>query len=180
MLNNRILVIGLERRYLDVLSQMKSEFIFISIDHPSKYRSEIHQLEGLIFRDQLLMSMGDIISHYRSRPIFGIGVGPVLPGITWLNPIPTPESLETILISSLGNVRLPPENTGRIEVGTLVKNKTFASWGIGVVKTHMGDDLFMISFPQAFKITKKETHICHKSTLRIIGNIKELTNETNK
>ena len=175
MLNNRILVIGLERRYLEFISQMKSDFIFFHLDHPSKFRLESNNLEGLIFKDAYLKDMGSILSHYKSKPIYGIGSGPVLDGIKWLNPAPTTDKLEELLMEDLGTLRAPPPGTGTIESGTVVKNKTFPSWGMGVVKRNLGEDLFVVNFPNALKITKKEEHICHKSILRIICSIKELT-----
>lgn len=180
MLNNRILVVGLERRYLESLSQMKSEFIFIHLEDPSKYNSLNHSFECLIFESKFMEEMTDILKDYNSRPLLGIGKGPHVDGITWLIQPPIALDLENILLNALGTLRAPPKNTGQIEPGTVVKNKTFPSWGMGVVKKTIGDDLFLINFPQALKITKKDEHVCHKSAIRIICSIKELTNETHE
>ncbi len=180
MLNNRILVIGLELRYLEFISQMKSDFIFIHLDHPSKYRPAIHSIEGLIFDSQQLLNMGDILNEFKLKPVIGMGKGPTIEGIRWVSTPTKPEILESILLEALGTLRSPPQNTGKLETGTIVKNKTFSSWGLGVVKKALDDDLFLVSFPQAMKTLKKEDHVCHKSALRIICSIKELTNETSK
>ncbi len=180
MLSNRILVIGFDRRYLEFISQMKSNFFFIHLNHPSKFEPSIHITEGLIFDSQVLLDMGDILNHFKSRPIFGVGKGPSLDHVRWISSQPSVESLETLLIESLGTLRTPPKDTGKIEVGTIVKNKIIASWGLGVVRQVLEDDLFLITFPQALKVIKKENHVCHKSTLRIICSIKELKNETSE
>lgn len=180
MLNNRILVIGLERRNLESITQMKSDFIFIHLEHPSKYNSVTHSFESLIFDGKSFEEMSDILKDYNSRPSWGIGNGPRLEGVTWLESLPFAKDLEKILLDALGTLRAPPKNTGLIELGTVVKNKTFPSWGMGVVKKSVGDDLYLVNFPQALKITKKEEHVCHKSTIRIICSIKELTNETHE
>lgn len=180
MLNNRILVIGLENRYLDLLSQIKTDFIFIYLPNPSVYNPSMHLLEGVIFNSLQLLELGDIIKDFKSKPIFGIGKGPKIEGITWLENIPKPDEFEAILVEALGTSRAPPSKTGEFAVGTIVKNKTFPSWGLGVVKTVLEDDLFIVSFPSALKLMKTENHTCHKTTLRIICTIKELTNETNQ
>lgn len=179
MLNNRILVIGLDRNHLELLSQVRNDYIFIHLDHPSKYRRANHAYEGLIFEDRLLLGMGDILNDFKSRPIFGIGTGPMLDGILWLTPPLRRDGVEQFLLNIMGTLRPPPANTGVIEVGTIVKNKTFSSWSVGVVKKVLEDDLYFVNFPQAAKITGQENHVCHKTTLRIICSMKELTNETN-
>lgn len=177
MLNNRILVIGLERRYLEYISQMKSHFIFLHLENPGKYNPRVHTSEGLIFEGQLLLEMGDIIQNFKSKPVFGIGKGPALDDIRWIGTLPKVEVLEDLLTSSLGDLRAPPRDTGNIEIGTVVKNKTFSSWGIGVVIKELEDDLLLVKFPHCLKTLKKDEHVCHKSTLRIICSIKELSNE---
>lgn len=178
MLNNRILIISTDKRFLDNLSKIKSEYIFIHLDHPTKYKTSSHFLEALIFDSQMFLNLGEILKDYKNKPVYGIGQGPAVDNIRWLPHDIRPDQLEEILVNDLGSLRAPPQNTGEIKNGVIVKNKTFASWGPGVVIKELPDDLFLIRFPQALKITKKEQHICHKTTLRIICSITELTNET--
>lgn len=177
MLNNRILVVGLERRALELLNQIRSDFIFIAIDSPRRFNSTIHALEAVIFAGHLLGDMGAVLEEHTGRPVFGLGPRRTAPGVQWLEDVPKPIDLEKLLLESLGTLRAPPRKTGEIEVGTVVKNKTFGSWGPGVVKKALENDLFLVNFPKAQKIVKKEDHVCHKSILRIICSIKELTNE---
>lgn len=180
MLKNRILVVSFTNRILDLLSQVKTDYIFIHLEHPSKYKSTLHSFEALIFESQLFLDLGEIIKDYKNKPIFGLGTGPTLDGIHWIKTIPKPEALEEILALTLGDLRAPPIDTGKIELGSIVKNKTFGSWGKGIVKEELGEDLFLVHFPNAFKIVKKKDHTCHKSTLRLICSVKELTSETDK
>lgn len=177
MLNNRILVIGLDRRTLDLLGQIRSDFIFIALEHPGKYSSSVHAFEAVVFNGTYAADMGPVLADFVGRPAFGLGRPVTMDGVKWLLGIEKPLEFEKALLDAIGTLRAPPRNTGVIEPGTVVKNKTFASWGVGVVKRALENDLYVVTFPGALKIVKKEEHICHKSILRIICGLKELTHE---
>lgn len=177
MLNNRILVIGFDNRTLELLGQIRSDFVFLSLAHPTKYLANNHAFEAVIFNGSMAADMPTVLVDFVGRPVFGIGNPVNMDGVKWLENIEKPIEFEKALVDALGTVRAPPRNTGLIEIGTVVKNKTFVSWGVGVVKRAMENDLYVVHFPGAKKIVKKEEHICHKSILRIICGLKELTNE---
>ena len=175
MLNNRILVVGLDRNYLDILAKIKSEFLFISIPSLKNYDETIHSLEGLIFNGDQMSDIARILPHFDKKPIFGIGKGPLLESVRWVAPPPNPLELEKTLNDLLGDLRAPPNHTGLLGVGTVVKNKIFSTWGLGVIKQKLEDDLYVVNFPQVAKVMKKEDQVCHKSVLRMICTLKEIT-----
>ncbi len=177
MLNNRVLVIGLERFYLDLLSAIKSEFVFLALTDDDQFNKLNHMYEALIIHGELVRRNSNVLAHYKGKPIFAIGYGEEREGVTWVAPPPEPARLEEALLDLLGKLRAPPIRTGDLKVGTIVKSKTFPTWGLGVVKRELADGMMVVAFPDVVKVFKKDEHHFHKSTLRMICTLKEITNE---
>jgi hypothetical protein len=177
VLKNRILVVGLGQPYLDLLAQVRKNVLFIALERPEQFSPQLHVLEGLMFSANLLEKMQELLAAYRGRPIYGVGSESALQEVEWIKPPPQPREVEALLSERLGEIRQPSPTTGLLNEGVLVKNKNFPDWGIGVVVTELDDGLYRVHFPKAVKFTTKTTHVCHRTTLRIIGSIKEFKRE---
>lgn len=177
MLNNRVLVIGLEKAYLDLLAQIKSEFLFVALTDVNQFDPVNHSYEALVFNGDADLDINLILLAYDGKPVFAIGNKRNIEGIKWISPPPKPSFMEETLLNLLGNLRSPPRHTGELAEGSIVKSKTFPSWGLGVVKRKLDNGLLAVVFPEIKKTMDKEEQICHMTSLRMICTIKEIRNE---
>ena len=175
MLENQILTIGLDSTEVEKLNQVKGEFIFISVSSMTKLRPSHMKLQGLIFKCTENPEMWeDLIHAFKGKCVVAITDLEMNLTLKIFKTNFGVQDMENYLSEKFAGIRQPPEDVGAIEVGKIVKNKIFPSWGLGVVTKVIEADVYEVKFPNIPKSLKTNTMSCHKTQLRIICDIKEI------
>lgn len=174
ILRNRIVVVGFEALQLDLLNKVEGDFLFITIASPSKLKLSSHQFEAFLIYENSFKDCSEILEKFKEKIFFVLAMRD--PGVPYVH-IPPPlnaQRLSDKFAQILPVSRPPSEQTGEIQEGTIVKNKVFPAWGLGVVQEELTEGNFRIKFIHSAKLIKKEEVVCHKSLLRIISSLEEI------